>query len=173
MSFLSKILHSLSIFKSHKILFNLLNTDIWNFKSTKDDFLVQPKNNWKDIANYPCILYLKFMHTLFARNNKIIFLHLTVAIIIAGIKIKKSLLNGLFKHDITLKTEYHEIPMNWDNGNSLFSNVKLAWNTRNWKGFWKSQSCQIWMRPITDKVHSLWYENYIDTPDDCSILLSI
>ena len=89
MSFLSKILTSPSIFKSHKILFNLLNTDsiIWrilllyylNARNLVDEALNQrkmifwfnlEKNNLKDIANYPCILYLKF---LWYRRNQMLW----------------------------------------------------------------------------------------------------
>ena len=35
----------------------------WSFKSTKDDFLAQPRKkiSKKDIVNYSCILYLKFL----------------------------------------------------------------------------------------------------------------
>ena len=79
-SFFSKILTSPSIFKSHKILFNLLNTDsiFWlilllyylNARNLADEALNQrtmiswfnhEKSNLKDIANYPYILYLKFL----------------------------------------------------------------------------------------------------------------
>ena len=89
MSFLSKILTSTSIFKSHKILFNLLNTDsiFWrilllyylNARNLVDEALNQrkmifwfnlEKNNLKDIANYPCILYLKF---LWYRRNQMVW----------------------------------------------------------------------------------------------------
>ena len=89
MSFFSKILTSPSIFKSHKILFNLLNTDsiFWrillfyclNARILVDEALNQrkmiswfnlEKNNLKDIANYPCILYLKF---LWCRRNQMLW----------------------------------------------------------------------------------------------------
>ena len=80
MSFFSKILTSPSIFKSQKIIFNLLNTEniIWrilllyylNARNLVGEALNQRKmNSWfnleknhlKNIANYPCILYLKFL----------------------------------------------------------------------------------------------------------------
>ena len=88
-SFFSKILTSPSIFKSHKILFTLLNTDsiFWrilllyylNARNLVDEALNQrkmifwfnlEKNNLKDIANYPCILYLKF---LWYRRNQMLW----------------------------------------------------------------------------------------------------
>ena len=88
-SFFSKILTSPSIFKSHKILFTLLNTDsiFWrilllyylNARNLVDEALNQrkmifwfnlKKNNLKDIANYPCILYLKF---LWYRRNQMLW----------------------------------------------------------------------------------------------------
>ena len=87
--FLSTILTSLSIFKSYKILFNLLNTDsiLWrillfyylNARNLVDEALNQrkmifwfnlEKNNLKDIANYPCISYLKF---LWYRRNQMLW----------------------------------------------------------------------------------------------------
>ena len=89
MSFLRKILISPSIFKSHKILFNLLNIEsiFWrilllyylNARNLVDEALNQrkmifwfnlEKNNLKDIANYPCILYLKF---LWYRRNQMLW----------------------------------------------------------------------------------------------------
>ena len=88
-SFFSKILTSPSIFKSHKILFTLLNTEsiFWrilllyylNARNLVDEALNQrkmifwfnlEKNNLKDIANYPCILYLKF---LWYRRNQMLW----------------------------------------------------------------------------------------------------
>ena len=85
----SEILTSPSIFKSHKILFNLLNTDsiIWRslllyylnainlvdeaFNQRKMTFWFNhEKNNLKDTANYLCILYLKLF---WSRRNKMLW----------------------------------------------------------------------------------------------------
>ena len=89
MSFLRKILISPSIFKSHKILFNLLNTDsiFWrilllyylNARNLVDEALNHQKmifwfnhekNNLQDIVNYPCISQLKF---LWYRRNQMLW----------------------------------------------------------------------------------------------------